>query len=222
MHCWKGSAGAPRVRNGAAGRPPRAWALGYVRRHVHTAVARSSGRTGPCSQQPMRPPHRSRAPPCTGRPPEWSALAAWTQKRGRGGAPVPAQGRRARCLWPPRHTAQLSSVVPMDAPASVVRFAPAANLLCLSGGGRMWNVPTWARHGSPALPPGPAAVGCWLWAALHTMVHIPGRTLEDPVLRRCGRTTRLRRRRGVVRRAAGGQADRDRDALPACQKRPSG
>jgi len=54
---------APRVRNGAAGRPPRAWALGYVRRHVHTVVARSSGRTGPCSQQPMRPPHRSRAPP---------------------------------------------------------------------------------------------------------------------------------------------------------------
>ena len=106
----------------------------------------------------------------------------------------------------------------------MVRFAPAVNLLCLSGGGRMLNVPL-----------GPAAVGCWLWRSAHSGgVWRSRRAAQSPrerpehghqprptsrILRCCGFYTRLRRRRFAVRRAAGRQANRDRDALPACQKR---
>ena len=44
------------MRDGAARRPPRAWALGHARQHVHTALARSSGRTAlACSSPCGRP-----------------------------------------------------------------------------------------------------------------------------------------------------------------------
>ena len=91
---------APRVCDGAARRPPRAWALGHARQHVHTALARSSGRTALARSSPCgRPPAPGPRPHAQGGP------------LGPRGAPSPPGCRRgsAAAPWCPPKVAELAA-----------------------------------------------------------------------------------------------------------------
>ena len=71
------------------------------------------------------------------------------------------------------HAASLSSVLPLEAPASVVRFAMEAGLLCLAGADGVEEAPSWE---APQL----ATLASWgwhgsLWVPLHMWVRRPCR-----------------------------------------------